>query len=85
MAHKSDPGVTSYWLANYVRRGMCSLCGQSGILDTRATAVTATGLRCGEIHFCICPNGQTMRSLGKSAREWQELSWSRSQESEDGR
>lgn len=80
MDHRSDPGATSYWLAHYIRRDMCSLCGQSGILDTRATAITATGLRCGEVHFCICPNGQTMREIGDAPRTFQEWAWSKSQE-----
>lgn len=69
--------ITQFWLDNYVRREMCSLCGQSGILDTRATAITATGLRCGEVHFCVCPNGQKMKEIGGSPRYWQERAWKR--------
>lgn len=69
--------ITEYWFAHYLRRGMCSLCGQSGILDTRTTAITGTGLRCGDIHFCICPNGQKMRETGKSAAEWRDWQWER--------
>ena len=69
--------VTKYWLDHYVRKGMCSLCGQSGILDTRGSAVTATGLHCGDIHFCICPNGQTWRETGKTAAEIGAEQWRR--------
>lgn len=78
--HETNKPLTAYWLEHYVRRQMCSLCGQSGILDTRATAITTTGLRCGEVHFCICPNGQAMRASGIEARSWQADSWRRSEE-----
>jgi len=81
MADDLNQPVADYWLAHYVRREMCSLCGQSGIIDTRSTAITQTGLRCGAIHFCICPNGQLMRNRGGcDARTWQEWQWLKSQE-----
>lgn len=53
--------VIEYWLAHYLRDGHCSLCGNVGIIDTRATARTPAGFYCGDVHYCICPNGQSAR------------------------
>jgi hypothetical protein len=55
--------ITDYWHEHYVNRGMCSLCGNSGIIDTRG-ARTPAGLEVGRVNFCICPNGQSMREHG---------------------
>jgi hypothetical protein len=60
--------ITDYWHNHYVnydtpvgKWGMCSLCGNTGLIDTRETATSPAGFKCGKINFCICPNGQTMR------------------------
>ena len=54
--------VTEYWLAHYMSAaGVCCLCGNSGIIDTRATAYSPKGEPVGRPDFCICPNGQTIR------------------------
>lgn len=79
----TDSPITEFWLKNYVRRGMCSLCGQSGIIDTRATAISTIGIRCGDVHFCICPNGQSMKRTGRPATWWQERAWKVSQQEEE--
>lgn len=51
--------VTRYWLRYYCD-GVCTLCGNSGQIDT--TGVKApTGRAVGRRQFCICPNGQTQR------------------------
>ncbi len=52
--------ITKYWLAHYVNHGLCSLCGNSGVVDTTGVR-SAAGVSCGRINFCICPNGQTHR------------------------
>lgn len=52
--------VTDYWYKHYMSKGHCSLCGNSGHLDTRGVK-TPTGMRVGQLHFCICPNGQALR------------------------
>lgn len=54
--------VTDYWLAYYVsENGLCSLCGNTGTLDTSKTAISPAGHRSGRKNFCICPNGQAER------------------------
>jgi hypothetical protein len=53
--------VSEYWLRFYCDE-LCTLCGNTGVVDTRATAVSRTGISCGRLNYCICPNGQTMRS-----------------------
>lgn len=53
--------VEDYWAEHYVNKGLCALCGNSGFVDTQATAVSAAGVRCGVRTFCICPNGRTLR------------------------
>lgn len=55
--------VTAYWLENYVNDvvGLCSLCGNSGQIDTTHTATSAAGVNSGRMNWCICPNGQAMR------------------------
>jgi hypothetical protein len=65
--------ITEYWGEHYINDIHCSLCGNSGIIDT--TGVTtidnriAQGARVmvGRKNFCICPNGQAMRK--KSDKE----------------
>lgn len=59
----ADADIRDYWLL-YVSddAALCSLCGNSGIIDTRATAVSAAGVNAGRLNYCICPNGQAMRS-----------------------
>ncbi len=52
--------VKNYWVAFYVNKGLCSLCGNKGMIDTRGVTSPA-GVECGRINYCICPNGQNMR------------------------
>lgn len=52
--------VADYWKEHYQIDGMCSLCGNTGTLDTR-DARTSTGHKVGRENFCICPNGQALR------------------------
>lgn len=40
---------------------LCSLCGNSGVIDTRGTAVSGAGVDAGRLNYCICPNGRVMR------------------------
>lgn len=67
MTRKTPPhenaAVTAYWLEHYCTEH-CTLCGNSGVIDT-SMAYTAANLRVGRINFCICPNGQAMRALGR--------------------
>jgi len=56
--------VTEYWLEYYVSNnwGLCSLCGNTGIIDSTQTAISPAGVKCGRKNFCICPNGQALRA-----------------------
>lgn len=58
-----NPAVEEYWHEHYVSNGLCSLCANSGIIDT--TGITsAGGSPVGRQNFCLCPNGQTLRWRG---------------------
>lgn len=54
--------VTDYWLTYYAT-DHCTLCGNTGVLDTRGVR-TASGVSVGRRNWCICPNGQAMRAAG---------------------
>ena len=49
----------------FVNKGMCSLCGQSGIINTTGVA-TPAGLLVGRLNWCICPNGRALKEAYKS-------------------
>lgn len=55
--------VTEYWLKYYMN-GHCTLCGNSGIIDSTG-ARTHAGVEVGRRNWCICPNGQVMRDKMK--------------------
>jgi hypothetical protein len=57
--------VEDYWLAHYVdeRLFLCTLCGNTGEIDTTATAISPAGVPAGRVNYCICPNGQTLRVI----------------------
>jgi hypothetical protein len=73
MSRKTPPheneAVADYWLKHYIDKH-CSLCGNTGTIDTRETAITPAGLRVGRLNFCICPNGQAMRALSHIPAEF---------------
>lgn len=60
---ESVVNLFAFWSDNYVDIAtcLCSLCGNRGIIDTRATAISHAGVKSGKEQFCICPNGLTMR------------------------
>ena len=56
--------ITDYFFAHYwtyEHHGLCTLCGNTGTIDTRETAISPRGYNVGRINFCICPNGQAAR------------------------
>ncbi len=65
--------LEAFVYAEFIRKNMCSLCGNIGVIDTRATAVSAAGTRCGDVHFCICSNGRAQKQSGGSASEWLQM------------
>lgn len=41
--------------------GLCSLCGNMGVIDTRGKAISGAGVDAGRLNYCICLNGRMMR------------------------
>ena len=52
--------LTNYWSEFYVNNGHCSLCANSGVIDTTGLK-SMRGKEVGRKNFCICPNGQVIR------------------------
>lgn len=65
----TNPAVENFWLEHYAD-GHCTLCGNRGVIDTRASAVTPVGKRVGKLNYCICPNGQALREAGAPLEHW---------------
>lgn len=57
-----NEAVIDYWHAHYSPQGLCALCGNSGVIDTTGVRTNA-GVLVGGKHWCICPNGQTIRQM----------------------
>lgn len=51
----SDPNIGSY--------PACGLCGDNGVIHSKC--LTPKGLPVDSKFFCICPNGQSLRKLGR--------------------
>lgn len=47
-------------------RGLCGLCGNNGIIDTRGHVRSPAGWPTGIRRFCICPNGRALLKGWKS-------------------
>jgi hypothetical protein len=60
--------ITDYWWKFY-HAEHCTLCGNSGIIDTRGVR-TRAGVEVGRINFCICPNGQLRRAGDQQRDTW---------------
>ena len=56
-----EAGKKELWL-EFVNKNLCSLCGNSGIIDT-TDVVSPGGIECGRKNYCICPNGRIIKSL----------------------
>jgi hypothetical protein len=58
-----DALLNEYWSNHYINDTLhlCSLCGNTGIIDTRNTAISPAGFDAGRLNYCICPNGRIMR------------------------
>jgi hypothetical protein len=58
---KGQKLITDFWLSRYGTSGHCELCGNTGIIDTTQSAITAAGYRVGKRNWCMCPNGLALR------------------------
>lgn len=68
-----NPVITRYWLDHYCVT-FCTLCGNSGIIDTRGVK-TPAGHIVGRLNYCICPNGQWARHAEVDPNEWLEQNY----------
>jgi len=58
-----QPGIADNVWSEFVHPdGHCSLCGNSGVIDTRGHVETAAGWKVGARCFCICPNGRAWKT-----------------------
>lgn len=57
---KLNEAITNYWNEYYCKDGLCTLCGQCGIIHTKGIR-TPAGVEAGRENYCICPNGQSLR------------------------
>lgn len=55
-----DNPITDYCFDHYMHNGLCTLCGNWGVVDTTGLRSPA-GVEVGRRNYCICPNGQAMR------------------------
>lgn len=69
MKAKKIKALLTYWFAHYCSKDHCTLCGNSGIIDSRGLT-TAAGLLVGRLNWCICPNGQAFRASGTEIKAY---------------
>jgi hypothetical protein len=55
--------LEDFWANFYVQDHHCSLCGNTGIIDT-SDVTTSANVQCGRKNLCICPNGLALREQG---------------------
>ncbi len=56
--------IDAYWSKHYTFKGSCALCGNSGVIFSKAI-VESEPIK--KKFFCICPNGQNLRKMGRVA------------------
>ena len=68
---KNKKIIFDFWMENFldVTGKHCSLCGNSGKIDTTNIAYTAAGLHVGKLNYCICPNGRALHNKEKKNYE----------------
>lgn len=53
--------LTKIWKAEFIKDKYCSLCGNTGIIDTRNRKHIDTNEDFGRPSFCICPIGRATK------------------------
>jgi hypothetical protein len=61
----TDEVLDRYWLEDFSIGGLCCLCGNSGIVDTRGKVPGPMGRDAGARVFCFCPNGRAAKRFCK--------------------
>jgi len=72
---KKNRILDRYWFAHYVSDtplGLCTLCGNTGIINTTYVRSPAGVFPGRHSEYCICPNGRTMREHPARAEEGSE-------------
>lgn len=63
--HEDHDTVRNHWLRHYANGGplhLCTLCGNTGMVDTTLTAIPPNGGKSvGKRQPCFCPNGRAIR------------------------
>lgn len=78
IARLQDKVIDDYFWKYYCNQeaGLCSLCGNSGVIDTRETANSGANVKAGRLNYCLCPNGRAMReanaTLATQTRTWRD-------------
>jgi len=60
---KQKKFLREYWMKHYTcdEHTLCTLCGNTGIIDTRYNLRSPTGMLVkGKVNCCICPNGRAL-------------------------
>ena len=52
--------IKQIWLAEFLNKSVCALCGNSGYVDTRGK-INVAGTDFGIKTYCICPNGRSIK------------------------
>lgn len=53
--------LADLWLKEYGRKHHCCICGNRGWIDTRNRVFTPAGKECGDLVWCMCPNGRAFK------------------------
>lgn len=56
-------------MEEFLNKGLCGLCGNTGTADTTQSAISPAGVRAGFRRHCICPNGRALKKAKVSAEE----------------
>jgi hypothetical protein len=62
------PGVDDVWEEFKRDDGLCALCDDSGVIDTRGEAMTPAGWRVGAKSYCFCPRGRRTKQVAGRER-----------------
>lgn len=61
MSEENELVLTKVWKDEFVKGKYCSLCGNTGIIDTRGRKICYTNVEFGRVSFCICPMGRATK------------------------
>lgn len=65
----TDQRYDDLWAEFITPDSLCSLCGNTGIIDTRGVRSQA-GVDAGRLNYCVCPNGRELKRKAVALDEW---------------